>query len=40
VYAGSVFGRRYQTAAQIVGGVILIAIGVKILLEHLGMLPF
>jgi putative Mn2+ efflux pump MntP len=40
VYAGSFFGRRYQTAAQIVGGVILIAMGVKILLEHLGVLPF
>jgi putative Mn2+ efflux pump MntP len=40
VRLGSVFGRRYQTAAQIVGGVILIAMGVKILLEHLGALPF
>lgn len=38
VRLGSVFGRRYRTAAEILGGVILIAMGVKILLEHLGIL--
>lgn len=37
VRLGSVFGQRYQTAAQILGGVILILMGVKILLEHLGV---
>ena len=37
VRLGSVFGRRYRTAAQILGGVILIVMGVKILLEHLGV---
>lgn len=35
---GNVFGRRYRTAAEILGGVILILMGVKILLEHLGVL--
>ena len=38
VRLGAVFGRRYQKAAQILGGVILILMGVKILLEHLGIL--
>ena len=38
VRLGSVFGQRYRTAAEILGGVILIAMGVKILLEHLGVL--
>jgi len=38
VRLGSVFGARYQSAAQILGGVILILMGIKILLEHLGIL--
>lgn len=38
VRLGSVFGQRYQTAAQIFGGIILILMGLKILLEHLGVL--
>ncbi len=38
VRLGSVLGRRYRTASQILGGVILILMGVKILLEHLGVL--
>lgn len=38
VRLGSVFGQRYQKAAQILGGVILILMGTKILLEHLGIL--
>lgn len=37
VRLGSVFGHRYRTAAEIVGGVILVAMGTKILLEHLGV---
>ena len=36
VKAGSVFGARYKSKAEFVGGTILILIGVKILLEHLG----
>ncbi len=32
---GHVFGLRYRFGAQIAGGVILIAIGLKILIEHL-----
>ena len=38
--AGSVFGLRYKAKAEIAGGIILILIGVKILLEHLGVLCF
>ncbi|MBQ8366993.1 MAG: manganese efflux pump [Alistipes sp.] len=35
VYLGSLFGSRLGTKAGIVGGIILIAIGLKILIEHL-----
>ena len=38
VKIGNVFGSRYEKRAQIAGGVILILLGVKILLEHLGVL--
>ena len=34
---GNVFGEKYKSKAEIVGGVILILIGLKILLEHLGV---
>lgn len=35
---GNVFGTKYKSGAELVGGVVLILIGVKILLEHLGIL--
>lgn len=38
VKVGSVFGSRFEKKAEAMGGVILIALGVKILLEHLGVL--
>ena len=38
VKLGSVFGNRFEKKAQIAGGVILILLGLKILLEHLGVL--
>lgn len=37
---GNVFGVRFKNKAEIVGGVILVLMGVKILLSHLGVLPF
>lgn len=40
VYVGNFFGSKYKKRAEIVGGVILILLGVKILLEHLGILTF
>lgn len=38
VVIGNRFGSRYQRKAELTGGVILILIGLKILLEHLGVL--
>ena len=38
VKIGSVFGTRYRSKAELAGGVILILLGLKILLEHLGFL--
>ena len=36
--AGAVFGARSRSRAELAGGVILILMGTKILLEHLGIL--
>ena len=38
VRVGSVFGARYKQRAEIVGGVILILIGAKMILSHFGVL--
>lgn len=38
VAVGNVFGSRYEKKAEMAGGIILILLGVKILLEHLGVL--
>ena len=38
LYIGRAFGSHWQKPAQIAGGVVLILIGVKVLLEHLGFL--
>ena len=35
VFLGNVFGARYKSKAELAGGVILIAMGLKILLTHL-----
>lgn len=40
VVVGNFFGTRYKKKAEIAGGIILVLIGFKILLEHLGLLPF
>ncbi len=40
VFVGNIFGSKYKSKAEFVGGVILVLIGVKILLDHLGILPF
>ncbi len=37
---GQVFGKKFKTKAEVVGGIILILIGVKILLQHLGVINF
>ena len=38
VKVGSLFGAKYKSKAELAGGVILILMGLKILLEHLGVL--
>lgn len=34
---GNIFGTKYKAKAEIAGGIILILLGIKILLEHLGI---
>lgn len=38
VKIGSVFGTKYKNKAELAGGLVLILIGVKIMLEHFGVL--
>ncbi len=38
VRLGAIFGMKYKSRAELAGGIILILLGVKILLEHLGVL--
>ena len=40
VKIGNVFGLRYKARAEVAGGTILIVMGTRILLEHLGLLDF
>ena len=38
VKIGNIFGSKFEKKAQMAGGIILILLGLKILLEHLGVL--
>ena len=38
VKMGNIFGTKYKSKAEFAGGIVLILIGLKILLEHLGIL--
>ena len=40
VKLGNCFGARYKSRAEFAGGLILVLLGVKILLEHMGVLAF
>ena len=40
VIVGNFFGSKYKSKAEFIGGLILVLLGVKILLEHLGILAF
>ena len=40
VKIGNVFGAKFKSKAELAGGIILIAMGTKILLEHLGIISF
>lgn len=37
---GNLFGAKFKSKAEIAGGIILILMGVKILLQHLGVINF
>ena len=40
VKIGNVFGAKYKNYAELAGGIVLVLIGLKILLEHLGVIAF
>lgn len=40
VKVGNVFGAKYKNKAELAGGIILVLIGAKILLEHTGIITF
>lgn len=40
VFIGHKFGAKFKSKAELAGGIILIFIGLKILLEHLGVISF
>ena len=40
VVVGNFFGSKYKSKAEFIGGLILVLLGLKILLEHLGILVF
>jgi len=40
VRIGYIFGNKFKSKAEIIGGIILILMGIKILLEHLGVISF
>lgn len=40
VKIGNAFGVKYKAKAELAGGIILVLLGIKILLEHLGVINF
>ena len=40
VFVGNLFGEKFKKPAEIIGGATLILIGIKVLLEHLGIVLF
>lgn len=40
VWIGHIFGAKFKSKAELAGGVVLILMGLKILLEHLGVLDW
>ncbi|MGI6084856.1 MAG: manganese efflux pump MntP family protein [Acetivibrionales bacterium] len=38
VKVGCIFGTKYKSKAELIGGIILVLIGLKILFEHLGII--
>jgi UPF0059 membrane protein CK3_01620 len=40
VKIGSIFGAKYKRRAEMIGGIVLCLMGVKVLLSDLGLIPF
>ena len=40
IFVGNIFGSKYKSKAELAGGIVLILIGAKILLEHLSIISF
>jgi putative Mn2+ efflux pump MntP len=40
VKVGNVFGAKFKSKAEFLGGAVLVLMGIKILLEHLGVISF
>lgn len=40
IKVGNVFGARFKSKAELAGGIVLVLMGIKILLEHLGVINF
>lgn len=40
IFVGNIFGSKYKSKAELAGGIVLILIGAKILLEHMGIISF
>ena len=40
VYVGHLFGAKFKAKAELTGGIVLILMGLRILLEHLGVLDW
>ena len=40
VYIGHLFGAKFKSKAELTGGIVLILMGLRILLEHLGVLDW
>jgi putative Mn2+ efflux pump MntP len=38
VYVGHLFGAKFKSKAELTGGIVLVLMGTRILLEHLGVL--
>ena len=40
VKIGNIFGVKYKRKAELAGGIVLCLMGLKVLLNHFGLLPF
>lgn len=40
IKVGNVFGAKFKSKAELAGGIVLVLMGIKILLEHLGVINF